>query len=599
MDWQFNPYTIALFIVSAVLAATTYFVWRRRTTPGARLLTILILSIALWTLGRGLEIGNTSLAGTVFWAKAQYIAVESTILALAAFAAQYTGREHWLTLRNLALLAVIPCITIAAVWTNEMHQLVWQNVTLNLDGPMPDMHFSRGPWYWVNVAYTYLILLAAAGMFLLAVIRSHYLYRGQAFLIVVSVLAPWAMNILYIAGIDPLPGMDLTPFAFAVSGLALALSLFRYRLLDIMPVAHTEVIGNLPDAVMVLDCQDRVVDLNPAARQLIGGDMTVVGQDAGVVLAQWPNLIDKYKGAQAAFAQITLETAGATRHFDLRISPLRSRRGRLIVLRDNTDLLRAIAEREALIEELEKLVEDLDAFSHTVAHDLKTPLSVISGYALLLKDKFDQLSESQRQIYLHAIARGTHKMHNIIEALLLLASVRRMEEVELSPLDMARVVSEAQQRLANIIQEYNATVVIPNAWPAALGYAPWVEEVWANYLSNACKYGGEPPYIELGAKPQSNGKVCFWVHDNGPGIAPEQQGQLFTQFTRLEQAKVEGHGLGLSIVHRIVTKLGGEVGVDSAPGAGSTFSFTLPTASLGHKEMTNAPSQSTTSARPW
>jgi two-component system sensor histidine kinase/response regulator len=111
----------------------------------------------------------------------------------------------------------------------------------------------------------------------------------------------------------------------------------------------------------------------------------------------------------------------------------------------------------------------------------------------------------------------------------------------------------------------------------ALGYGPWIEEVWANYLSNAMKYGGRPPRLELSADTM-DGKVRFRVRDNGPGLTPEQQARLFTPFTRLHQARATGQGLGLSIVRRIMEKLGGEAWVESEPGKGSTFGFTLPRA---------------------
>jgi two-component system sensor histidine kinase/response regulator len=125
-----------------------------------------------------------------------------------------------------------------------------------------------------------------------------------------------------------------------------------------------------------------------------------------------------------------------------------------------------------------------------------------------------------------------------------------------------------------------------------VGHGPWIEEVWANYISNALKYGGSPPRIELGAdppppSPPSGGTegearmVRFWVRDNGPGLTPEEQARLFTPFTRLEQVRAKGHGLGLSIVRRIVEKLGGQVGVESEVGQSSTFSFTLPAVDQG------------------
>ena len=115
-----------------------------------------------------------------------------------------------------------------------------------------------------------------------------------------------------------------------------------------------------------------------------------------------------------------------------------------------------------------------------------------------------------------------------------------MLKVEVVPLDMADIVAEALERLAPMIEEYRAEIILPDAWPAALGYGPWVVEVWANYVSNAVKYGGTPPRVELGATAQTDGTVRFWVRDNGLGLSPEEQGRLFTPFTRLHQDRGQG-----------------------------------------------------------
>ena len=166
-------------------------------------------------------------------------------------------------------------------------------------------------------------------------------------------------------------------------------------------------------------------------------------------------------------------------------------------------------------------------------------------------------------------------MGKIIDELLLLATVRK-QEVERESLDMASLMVEARQRLAGEIEEYQAQIILPDAWPMAKGYGPWVLEVWVNYLSNAVKYGGKPPRVELGATEQADGMVRFWIRDNGSGVPPEAQAQLFAPFARLDQVRARGYGLGLSIVRRIVEKLGGQVGVESEIGRGSVFSFTLP-----------------------
>jgi signal transduction histidine kinase len=307
---------------------------------------------------------------------------------------------------------------------------------------------------------------------------------------------------------------------------------------------------------------------------------------------------------------------------------LRQRRDELALL----DQIQALRQR---VLELEAQNEALAAFDRTVAHELKNALGRIVGYAEVLTEKDAAVSGEQLDGCLGVIARDGRKLSNMIDALLLLCGASA-GEVEVEPLDMASIVSVALERLAPMIEDYQAEVTVPDAWPAALGYGPWVEEVWVNLVSNAVKYGGMPPRVALGASPSSippngaqdlsesschgtqqliqngtNGRVWeanslvsqfvvvsvganqtfressgeekggrrirFWVRDNGPGLLPKQQALLFRPFTRLRQGRANGNGLGLSIVRQIVEKLGGQVGVESdgVPGRGSVFYFDL------------------------
>lgn len=250
--------------------------------------------------------------------------------------------------------------------------------------------------------------------------------------------------------------------------------------------------------------------------------------------------------------------------------------GRLAVLA----FIRDIASRKQAESDREHLIEELDAFAHTVAHDLKSPLHGLIGYASLLADGLDSFSHEELIQYLGTIERYGFKMNNIIDDLLLLSSVRSLNEVAIEPIDMTLIVEGALARLDYLVSEQQAQVTCPDIdrWPRASGYAPWVEQVWVNYLSNALKYGGEPPQITLGADMCDDGFVRFWVRDRGPGITPEDQKRLFRDFSRVGEMKVEGHGLGLSIVQRIIKRLGGTVGVNSTVGEGAEFYFTLPAA---------------------
>lgn len=228
-----------------------------------------------------------------------------------------------------------------------------------------------------------------------------------------------------------------------------------------------------------------------------------------------------------------------------------------------------------LQQEMEERISELDAFAHTVAHDLKNPLSRIITGLDLLQERTQMTLEPDLQTIVKISLNGGLQMAQIIDELLLLASVRQ-EDVVTEPLPMQAIVLSAMQRVEHMIEEKQAEVVLANEWETAVGYAPWVEEIWANYLSNGIKYGGHPPRIQLGNEKLSDGMVRYWIQDNGEGLSEEDQEKLFQPFSRLHPEMAKGHGLGLSIVSRIVNRLGGEVGVESTLGQGSTFYFTLP-----------------------
>ena len=194
------------------------------------------------------------------------------------------------------------------------------------------------------------------------------------------------------------------------------------------------------------------------------------------------------------------------------------------------------AMRERAVE-LQLRNRELDAFSHTVAHDLRSPLTVILGYAELIEESYETIES-----------------------------------------DMLKVVEGAIERLKYPIEDSRPKITIPETLPTALGHAMWVEEVWFNYISNALKYCDPSPEISIGGERNGDDQVRYWVRDNGPGISEPDQASLFVPFTQISQVKSDGYGLGLSIVRRIIEKLSGHVGVESEPGSGSTFYFVLPAA---------------------
>lgn len=227
--------------------------------------------------------------------------------------------------------------------------------------------------------------------------------------------------------------------------------------------------------------------------------------------------------------------------------------------------------------ERQGLLEELEAFSHTVAHDLRNPLATLTLWVEMAQSLVGTGHDEDLRHHLKMAGDAGRQLNGIIDSLLLLSGVRRMV-VAPKPLDMGVLVDEAIGRLASALQGQAAAIRKPDSWPAAFGHAPWIVEVWTNYIGNAVKYAGEHPQIDLGGETAPDGgSARFWVQDHGPGLSEDNQRKLFVPFMRIATGEGRGHGLGLSIVRRIVEKLGGQVGVVSKPGDGARFWFELPT----------------------
>ena len=347
MHWQFTPDVLPVIVSTVVSAAVAGFLWQRRPAPGATSFCLLMLAVAEWSLAYALELVSAELPTILFWDNITWLGAAFAPMLWLAFALQYTGQARWLTRRHIAILMVEPLITLLLVWTNQFHGLVEGNIRLDTSGSFAALKMTYGVWYWINIAYSYLLLFVGAiliCLLILSLMRSARLYLGQAGALLIAVIAPWAGNALTIFGLSPFPELDLTPFAFTITGLAVAWSLFRFRLLDIIPIAREAVIESMRDAVIVLDEQGRIVDLNPAAQRLpVRTDSQAVGRPLTQIFAAWPELVARCRDMTDAYAEIVLGEGETLHCFDLRISPLYRRNGhfavngRLIVLTDITE----------------------------------------------------------------------------------------------------------------------------------------------------------------------------------------------------------------------------------------------------------------------
>jgi PAS domain S-box-containing protein len=365
VTWQWTPYTIPLMATAAISVLSAFYVWRNRHTSSSRTGVLILLAAAGWIIGYALEQASADLSAQLFWAKVKFVAVCIIPTTWLVYILQYTGREKWLTRRTLALLSIVPIIFLLLIFTNEAHGLVWHHVWLDTDGPFSVKRSIYGVGLWVYAAYSYVLVLVGIFLLVQALVRSGRLYRWQVSALLFAVFTPWLANaVLDLSGLNPFPDLELTPLALGLTVPVVAWSLARLRLRDIVPVSRQAVIESMRDVVILLDAQNRIVQLNPAAQHLIGHTASeAIGQPMEQVWPGWRSWMEHPNGMGEVAKELVLAHGDEQRIYDVRISPLLDWRGRLIsqvfVLRDITEGKRTEEELQESEEKYKTLVENV------------------------------------------------------------------------------------------------------------------------------------------------------------------------------------------------------------------------------------------------
>ncbi len=330
---------IALFITTAINLVVSSISWQRRKSRGGTYFALGMIAITLWTLAAGLGYSAVPLGLKIAFAKIDAAGYNSALSLFVLFAMHYAGLDEWTEKKWLrVLLFLLPLSNIALIATNELHQWVWQSF-LPVEGNI--VVFIHGPGFvWVAIT-GYLMMFSMIGILWLASRKGSDISRRQGRLLFYASMFPLAANMIYLFGIKGTEGMDWSSITFSITGFLFLWALYGLRLLDLSPIARDKLVNSLSDGMIVLDTQNRIIDINQAASEMLAAaPAMLLGKDLVDVEPLSYSLL-----GQPLEQEIKTETVVGTinkRYFDVLISPLREGTkkiiGRLIIFRDITTL---------------------------------------------------------------------------------------------------------------------------------------------------------------------------------------------------------------------------------------------------------------------
>jgi PAS domain S-box-containing protein len=583
---------------AALVTAAIVFVWRPRSTTTIAGLLAVLAGAVVWSVCSALELSADDLTGREFWGDLKYVGVCLLPPAYLAFVLQCGGRTRWPRWLG-PVLVLEPVAVLLLLAGDATHDLV-RYYPVDAAAAASDVA-EAGPLFWPHLVYNNALIWTGTVLLVVALSRMSGLQRGQSGLLVAAILLPIVLNLLFNLRVEPFRQVDLTPFAFVLTTAVLVWGVYQFSLLDLRPVARSQIFRTISDPVLVLDPGGRVLDANPAAARLAGRPLTeVVGQPVAELLPTWSAEVADALGERAG--QTTREVSRDGRIFDLAISALPERQrqpgGHLVVARDvterrqveerlcaalnhervATDRLAVALERErAAAEHLRALDEQKSAFLQAVSHDLRTPLASVLGISLTLQRSRGRLPEAETGDLLGRLSVNARRLDRILTGLLDLDKLDRgivelrRERVDLAGL-VAGVVSEASEELLDA-----HPVNLELAPAQVLADAAKVERIVENLLANAARHTDPGTPIWVRVAPGTRGALLC-VDDAGPGIPAEQRESIFRPFNRGPGGATyaPGSGVGLALVAQLASLHHGHAWVEDRAGGGASFRVLLP-----------------------
>jgi PAS domain S-box-containing protein len=531
-----------------------YAAWRNQNKPASVWFAVLAIAIAGWSSTYGLSLLFDDRTLTIVAANVEFFFTDTVTIGWFLLALEYVRRErvsnYWMA------LFVFPLVSQVVVWTNPEHGLVRTSARVDVLGIL---HPTFGPWFFVQATFSYALVVAGLALFVRDYRTSQGIRRDQTGVLMAGAFVPFVANILYVVGLTPYPQLDITPLAFLFTSTVFTYGLYRYRLLELIPIARKTVMEEMEDAVITLDEDDRVADINPKAARILGIDpASAVGTHGEAVLADFPEMVDRFRDVMDAETEISITRDGEQRFFHLDISPIGGSEtdvveGRVIVLRD-------ITERKEREQELDLLKQVL---SRVLRHNIRNDVTVVTGYA---EELADQTSGQQSALAETIVEKGddiAKRSQKAVAVERVLSTDTQQVEV-----DLVEILDECVNRVRRTVGEYDLVMDTPPTCPVRAHET--LEVALTNVIENGVVHNdADRPQVSVTV--DCGDPVEVVVEDDGRGI-PEDEIEVFESGEETKLRHSSGVGLWLALL--IIRRSGGTIEFENT-GQGTRVTITL------------------------
>ncbi len=538
-----RPPFAGLLLLSAVASGLgAIFALRRRETPGAIPLSVIMVAAGWWAVAYTFQLASTTLGAKLFWWQVKYVGIAVIPTAFLVFVLQYIGQSEWVNRRTIGLLSIGPLVNLGLVWTNHQHHFYVSHATLETANGLVMLDTPIAIGFWLVVVYNYLLLLLGAVLVFRMFAVTDHLFRSQTAAMLIGVAAPWLSNVLFILDIRP-AGIDITPLAFIITGMALLWAVFRHELLEIVPIprdlTREALLDTITDATVVVDENGMVVDINPAGRELAAEVSDPIGRHLDRVYPELDALVERGRSETTTHEEVEIGRTDGNRYFDVQVSPLQGvtgPRGHIVILHDITGRARHR--------------QRLEVMNRVLRHDIRNDINLILAHA---DEVLNGNGECEERV--DRIKDLAFDVVDLSERARTAGESLGREDV----LDTIDLVPVIEQHLDELRRDYPDADIAHDLPGEAIVWAhPLIDSAVNNVIENALEHNNrDTPTLAVSIRDgDEDDFVDLQIADNGPGI-PSVEREVIRSGT--ETQVQHSSGLGLWLTNWIISESGGDV----------------------------------------